>query len=345
MRVRAAATEGNTSHTTVKPVQPRVVVSMVAIAFASLASGAAQSPPSQRQTAPAVEVMPVQGNVYMLTGAGGNVTIQVGKDGAVLVDAGLEAAAPRVLEEVQKLTRGPLLYIINTHFHPDHTGGNEFFARRSPQNQFEQIGGRVTSEQAVKIIAHENVLNRMSQAAESGAATPRFGLPVDEFFTPFKDLRVNGEAIFVYHEPRAHTDGDSVVLFRASDVISAGDVFTPDGYPFIDLEAGGSVQGEIDALNHLLELTVPGHTQEAGTYVIPGHGRLCDEADVVEYRDMVVIVRDRIQDLIKKGRTLEQVEAARPSLDYDAAYVSPGSFVTPEKFVESIYKSLARVGK
>ena len=124
----------------------------------------------------------------------------------------------------------------------------------------------------------------------------------------------------VYHMPAAHTDGDSVVFFRRSDVISAGDIFTPNNYPFLDLARGGSVQGEIDALNHIIELTVPAKYQEGGTYVIPGHGRLCEEADVVEYRDMVTIIRDRIQDLIRKGKTLDQVKAAKPTLDYDTQY-------------------------
>ena len=107
----------------------------------------------------------------------------------------------------------------------------------------------------------------------------------------------NGEAVLVYHEPNAHTDGDSVVMFRGSDVISTGDIFTPGAYPFIDLDRGGSVQGEIAAINHVLDLAVPARTQEGGTYIVPGHGRICDEADLVEFRDMIVIVRDRVRDL------------------------------------------------
>ena len=135
-------------------------------------------------------------------------------------------------------------------------------------------------------------------------------------------------------------DGDSVVLFRGSDVVAVGDLFSPDSYPFLDLERGGSVQGEIDALNHILELTVPAHTQEGGTYVVPGHGRLCDEADVVEYRDMVVIVRDRILDMLKRSLTLDQIKAAKPTLDYDGRYAS--AFMTADRFVESVYRSLTQ---
>ncbi len=302
-----------------------------------LCSGVWVHAQTQNPTNAQIEVMPVQGNVYMVTSAGGNVTLQVGTEGAVLVDTTLAPLAPAILAEIKKLTNGPLLYIINTHVHPDHVGGNEALTTTSPERTIDQLGGRAAGDAAVRVIAHENVLNRMSSAA--GKNAPK-GLPVDEFFTPFKDLRANGEAIVVYHEPKAHTDGDSIVFFRSSDVVSTGDIFTPGRYPLIDVERGGTVQGLIDGLNHVLELTVPGHTQEGGTYVIPGHGRLCDEADVVEFRDMVVIVRDRVRDMIARGMTLEQVKAARPSRDYDPAYVSANSFVTTERFVESIYQSL-----
>jgi cyclase len=314
----------------------RVAASLAAVA--SIALSAQQQNPDNVQ----IDVLHVHGNVYMLAaeGAGGNITLQAGPEGAVLVDTAVAPLAPKVLTEIRKLTKGPLLYIINTHMHPDHVGGNEALAKLAPQQSIDQIGGRVTGEQALKIIAHENVLNRMATPVGKETPAPQLGLPVDEFFTPFKDLRVNGEAIVVYHEPKAHTDGDSIVLFRSSDVVSTGDVFTPGAYPFIDVERGGTVQGEIDALNHVLELTVPGHTQEGGTYVIPGHGRLCDEADVVEYRDMVVIVRDRVRDMVRKGMSLEQVKAAKPSRDYDTEYVSANSFVTADRFVESIYKTL-----
>jgi glyoxylase-like metal-dependent hydrolase (beta-lactamase superfamily II) len=153
-------------------------------------------------------------------------------------------------------------------------------------------------------------------------------------------MHFNGEAVILYHEEKAHTDGDTVVLFRGSDVIATGDIFTPERYPYIDLANGGSVQGEIAALNHILELTVPADKEEGGTLVIPGHGRLCDEIDVVEYRDMIVIVRDRIQDGMKKGKNLEQIQAARPTLDYDTRYVTREGGVKAGAFVETIYKSL-----
>ena len=298
---------------------------------------AAQPNPDAAQ----LQMYPVQGNVYMLAGAGGNITVQMGKEGVLLVDTGLAPLAPKVMAEIRKLANAPVFFIINTHVHPDHVGGNEAFSKSNPGAEIGTVGGRVEGEQPLRIIAHENVLNRMTKPTGKETQPPQFGLPVDEYFTPFKDLRFNGEAIVIYHEPKAHTDGDSIVHFRASDVISAGDIFTPGGYPFIDLERGGGIQGEIDALDHILDLAVPGKTQEGGTYVIPGHGRICDEADVVEYRDMVVIVRDRIQAMVKKDMTLDQIKAAKPTLDYDTEYITPNSFVKADSFVEAIYRSLA----
>ncbi len=293
-----------------------------------------------------VELTPVRGDVSVLSGAGGNITVQIGKDGVFLVDTGLAAAAPQVLEQIRKLTPAPVLFIVNTHVHADHVGGNQAFAQAFGAAEIGAIGGRLESrlegQQPLKIIAHENVLNRMTDPEGKDKPASQLGLPQDEYSTAFKDLRFNGEAIFVYHEPNAHTDGDSIILFRGSDVVSTGDVFTPDGYPFIDLNRGGSIEGEIAALNHILDLTVPGKTQEGGTYVVPGHGRICDEADVVEYRDMVVIIRDRIQDMINKGMTLEQVKSAKPSRDYDTEYVAGNSFVKPDQFVEAIYTSLTQ---
>jgi cyclase len=280
---------------------------------------------------PVLEVLPVQKSVYMIAGAGGNISVQIGREGVLLVDTGLAASAPKAVAEIRKLSAGPIRWIINTHLHADHWGGNEVIANLGPADNL----------QPLKIVGHENMLNRLTSpdAVSKGPAVQR-GLPYDEYFTPTKDIYFNGEAIILYHEPKAHTDGDTVVLFRGSDVVSTGDVFTPGGYPFIDLENGGSAKGEIDALNHVLELTVPAKTQEGGTYVIPGHGRICDEADVVEFRDMVVIVRDRIQDAINRHMTLDQVKAAKLTRDYDTEYVSASSFVTADRFVEAMYTSL-----
>jgi glyoxylase-like metal-dependent hydrolase (beta-lactamase superfamily II) len=277
-----------------------------------------------------VNILPVQGNVYMLIGAGGNTTLQVGKDGVLLVDTQYAPMAPKIMAAIRTLSEMPIKYIINTHMHGDHTGGNGALVK---------LGG---GGGMPRIIANDHVLNRMTAPPANGqAAIPDSDWPNDEYFGNSKDFFFNNEAIVVYHMPNAHTDGDSIVFFRRSDVISTGDIFTPEHYPIIDLQRGGTVQGIIDALNRILDLTVPAKYQEGGTYVIPGHGRLCEEADVVEYRDMVTIIRDRIADLIKKGRTLEQVKAARPTLDYDTQYGATTGIWTTDMFVDAVYRNLS----
>jgi cyclase len=302
---------------------------LYALVLVACAIGASSQQPDFSKVE--IHVEPVQHNIYMLVGAGGNTTVQVGTEGVLMVDTQFAPLAPKLMAEIRKLSPGPLRYIINTHVHPDHVGGNAAIAKLAGSDPALPL----------KIIAHENVLNRLTAPAPGEARFPEEGLPIDEYGTPTKNLHFNGEAIIIYHEPNAHTDGDSVVLFRGSDVISTGDIFTPGGYPGIDIDRGGSVQGEILALNHILQLTVPAKTQEGGTYIVPGHGRICDDADVVEYRDMVVIVRDRIRDMIQKKMTLDQVKAAKPTRDYDTEYVAANSFVTADRFVEAVYKSLS----
>jgi cyclase len=186
----------------------------------------------------------------------------------------------------------------------------------------------------VKILAHDNVAGRMSHLPASAA-------PSETFIGREKEFYFNGEPVFMYHVPAAHTDGDSIVFFRQSDVIATGDIFRTDSYPVIDRQRGGSVQGVIDGLNLVLDLAVPAHHEEGGTYVVPGHGRISDEFDVLEYRDMVTIVRDRVQSLIKKGKTLEEVKAARPTLDYDSRYGATTGNWTTDMFVEAVYRSLS----
>ena len=272
-------------------------------------------------------LLPVQGNTYMLAGAGGNTTLQVGKDGVLVVDTQYAEMAPKILSEIRKLSDKPIVWMVNTHIDQDHSGGNAALAKlgRGP-------GPRP------RIIAHENVLNRMTQRVPNQPPVPDEALPNDEYGTPQKDLFFNGEAVVIYHMPRAHTDGDSIVFFRRSDVVSVGDIFTPDQWPAIDLARGGSVEGTLDALNYILTLTVPERYQDGGTLVVPGHGRISNEADVVEYRNMLTIVRDRVQDLLNKGMTLEQVKAARPTRDYDTEYDAKAA----PAFVEAVYKSLKK---
>jgi glyoxylase-like metal-dependent hydrolase (beta-lactamase superfamily II) len=288
-----------------------------------------------------VEVMPVQGNVSMIVGAGGNITAQVSDQGILLVDSGDKSKTRMVLNELGKLSNKPIRYLINTSIDADHTGGNEIIAN---------LNGPITSlpiqntpgaslTQSVQILAHDNVSTRMS-ARNSPTAAPAAAWPTESYINNEKELYFNGEAVRIYHSPPGHTDGDSIVYFRKSDVIATGDLFTPDAYPVIDSKLAGGLQGVIEGLNMILDIAVPAHHEEGGTMIIPGHGRLCDEADLVEYRDMVVIVRDRIQAYKKRGMTLDQVRAARPTMDYDPLYGSTTGPWTTDMFVEAIYKGL-----
>jgi cyclase len=279
-----------------------------------------------------IEVLPVQGNVYLLASAAGNTTVQIGGSGVLIVDSQTPELSEKLLAAIRKLSPKPIRYLINTNADPEHSGGNEAIAK---------VAGSVTTvavvntpgqtaSDAVQILAHDNVLARMEKR-------PPIAWPSETYIDAQKELYFNGEPVTLLHVPAAHTDGDSMVFFRHSDVVSTGDIFNTNAYPVIDLEHGGSIQGVIDGLNKVLDLAVPAHHEEGGTYVIPGHGRICDEFDVVEYRDMVTIIRDRVQALIRKGMSLEQVKAARPSRDYDPQYGS-----NAEEFIEAVYKSLAK---
>jgi cyclase len=309
--------------------------SVLCLVVAACTTLSAQNPPAE------IQILKVQGNVYLLSGGGGNVAVQIGDMGIVVVDTGLAQSAGKVLEAIRKLSDKPIQYIINTHFHPDHTGGNEIIRKAGVTITGANVAGNLTDAAAgAQIIAHENVLNRMSAPTGKQAPTSTGAWPTETFVEGEKKLYFNDEPIEIKWQPKAHTDGDSLVVFRHSDVIVTGDVLTTTGYPFIDLTNGGSIQGELDALNNILDLTVPKHDEEGGTYVVPGHGRICDEFDVLEYRDMVTIVRDRVQAAIKKGMTVEDAKKAHLTLDYDARYNVKGAFVTADSFVEAVYKSL-----
>ncbi|HEY2843737.1 MAG TPA: MBL fold metallo-hydrolase [Bryobacteraceae bacterium] len=281
----------------------------------------------------AIHVLPVQGNIYMLVGAGGNSTVQVGKDGVVVVDTKRSGQTEKLAAAIRQISDKPIRYLIDTSADADHTGGNEALSNLGTTI----TGGNVARYDAgfgATMVAHEKVGARMREAG-----APPGGWPMDTYFVEGKDIFVNGEAVLVLHQPAAHSDGDSMVFFRRSDVLSTGDVFVPDRYPVIDVAQGGSINGVVAALNRILDITVPADKQEGGTMVIPGHGRLCDEADVVEYRDMLTIIRDRIQDLVRKGKTLEQVKAARPTQDFDPLY-GPS-----DALVEAAYRSLSAARK
>ena len=273
-----------------------------------------------------IESYHVQGNVHMLTGAGANVAVQIGEEGVLVVDTGATASREALLAAVKKLSDRPIRWIINTSADLDHTGGNETIS---------QAGLTVNGNPAA-IISHENVLARMTAANR-----PVTEMPLNTFFEAGRDFFFNGEAIFLYHIPRAHSDGDIIVYFRGSDVLVAGDLFVTTQYPVIDVAAGGGIDGYVDGLDRMLDIAVPAYLQEGGTYVIPGHGRVGDESDILTFRDMLFIVRARIADLVKQGKTLAQVQAARPALDYDARY---GNDKQSADFVASIYTDLKARG-
>jgi glyoxylase-like metal-dependent hydrolase (beta-lactamase superfamily II) len=287
-----------------------------------------------------IDVLHVQGQVYMLVGAGGNITVQAGDEGVLVVDTGLAARSDDVLAAIRRISAKPIRIVINTHVHGDHTGANEVIAKAG-----QALGGNAPGNfglglDTARVLAHEKALRRMD--APTGQPSPRpFGAwPTETFFGEDKEIFFNDEAIQLLYQP-GHTDGDVLVFFRRSDVVSAGDSFLTTTYPVIDAQAGGSVQRSLDALNRLLDLTIPTDKAEGGTYVIPGHGRLSDEADVVEYRDMLTIVGDRIAQLAAQGLTLAQVKAARPTRDYDGRYGATAGPWTTDQFIEAVYRDVA----
>jgi cyclase len=281
-----------------------------------------------------IELLRVQGNIYMLAGAGGNITVQTGNDGIVLVDTGLASSGEKVMDALRRMGKGQVTYIINTDDRSDHIGGNELFATSG-----HALAINRAAQASVFIVAFDTILDRMSAPSGQTTAVPEKAWPNDPYSSPTKTLYFNGEGIEIDHQPGT-TDGNSIVFFRRSDVISTGDIFDISEYPIIDLKAGGSLQGVIDGLNRLKVMAIPGDHQEGGTMIIPGHGRICDEADLAYYQEMVTIVRDRLQAMIKKGMTLEQIKAAKPTQDYDPIYGKKDGSWTTDMFIEAAYKSL-----
>jgi len=306
---------------------------------------AAPAPPAPRPQNPAlaaaeIHTLKVQGNVYMIVGPGGNTAVQIGDSGALVVDTQYEEVSDKIVAEIRRLTSKPIRYVVNTSADPDHTGGNAKISRAGAP----VIGGNlgaVAFDNGATIVAHENVLRAMSEGGEGKADANADLLPTTTYFQGQKEIFFNEEPVIVMFEPAAHTNGDSIVFFRRSDVIATGDIFNMNSFPVVNVDKGGNIQGVIKALNVVLDITIPKHEQEGGTYVIPGHGRLTDEHDVLEYRDMVTIIRDRIQNMIKKGMTLEQIKAAKPTFEYDGRYGSTTGPWTTDMFVEAVFKSLS----
>jgi glyoxylase-like metal-dependent hydrolase (beta-lactamase superfamily II) len=285
-----------------------------------------------------LEVLPAQGNVFMIVGPGGNTAVQVGHEAVVVVDTQTAAASDELLAAIAKLSSKPIRHIVNTSADAEHTGGNEAVARAGTYvrliDTFDPRGQRSDAG----IVAHVNVLERMS--APTGAEAPAGAWPSDTYFTEEWALFVNGEALQLLHVPAAHTDGDTLVFFRRSDVIVTGDIYNTSRYPRFDAQMGGSLAGLIEGLNTILDVAIPGENQEGGTVVIPGHGRLSDETEVANYRDMVTIVRDRVAAMIAAGMTLEQVQESRPTSDYDGIYDEPNGW-TAAMFVAAVYRDLS----
>jgi cyclase len=281
-----------------------------------------------------IEIVKVRPNFYMIAGAGGNIGLQIGSDGVLLVNSGNAAGNVAVRAAIKQITDLPVRYIINTDAGADFVGGNLNIAKAGL--------AVLNNTTGAAILAHQSVLNKMS-ARDAKPAYPGDAWPTEAFLANRHAFRFNDEGIEIWYQAAAHSDADSFVLFRKSDVIVAGDTMDTTRFPNIDLAAGGSIQGEINALNKLIELTIapiPFIYKDVGTYIIPGHGRLSEQMEAVDYRDMVVTIKDVVADMIKQGKTLDQIKAAHPAAAYEPRYGrEPG---VTNSFIESIYKSLTK---
>jgi glyoxylase-like metal-dependent hydrolase (beta-lactamase superfamily II) len=332
-----------------RPLAPVCSLLSIALLLAT-SSERASAQRSRAQQAPAsqIEVVQLRENFYVIGGAGGNVLVQIGPEGVVLVDSGSAARADEVLAAIRSVTPLPIRYIINTSMDADHVGGNEVLSKAG----LSILPGAVAAGAGLgddvlanfgyaSVMAHENVLTRMSSAEPP---IPSALWPTKTFFYRMYSMYLNGEGIQVIHMPAAHTDGDTIVFFRRGDVIATGDIIDTTRWPVIDVKRGGTVQGTLDALNRLMDLSilnVPLQWNPDRTFLVPGHGHVYDKLDLLEYRDAVTVVRDRVQDLLDEGKTLAQVKAANPTLGYRSQYGTDTGPWTTDMFVETIYNELA----
>jgi len=291
--------------------------------------------------APALETIQIRSNVYVIFGAGSNVTVHVGEDGVILVDSGSTPMADKLLDAVKAITGQPIRMIINTSADADHVGGNEKVGNAGIAINPDSF----SDEEHATVLSHENVLQRMSTPKGNETPFPVAMWPNETFTSKLRSMYLNDDAIQVIRQLGAHTDGDTMVHFRRADVIATGDVIDLRQFPVIDPAKGGSIQGELEALNHLLDLTVPAMPlvlKPGRTLLVPGHGRVSDYGELVDYRDMVTVIKDIIQDMIARGMTLEQVKAANPAQGYRRRYGSDSGPWTTDMFVEAIYNGLKR---
>ena len=301
------------------------------------------------------EVVQLRPNFYVIGGAGGNIVVQTGPDGVILVDSGSTAMADKVLATIRRLTPLPIRYIINTSMDADHVGGNEKLSKAGlsilPGAVAAGAGlsdDLLSNSGAASVFAHENVLTRMTASTGQPSPVPSALWPTKTFAFRMYSMYLNGEGIQVIHQPTAHTDGDTIVFFRRGDVIATGDIIDATRFPVIDVRRGGTLQGELDALNRLMDLSIhnlPLQWFADRTLLVPGHGHVYDKLDLLEYRDAITVVRDRVQDLIDQGRTLAQVKAANPTLGYRSQYGTDSGPWTTDMFVEVIYNELAAKNK